>query len=115
MPAISTKLATSPNIATGEMSLLFMCPGCGRTHPVRIVGHDPWDWNRDALRPVFKPSVKTTYDGPDAGLDGAPPAVCHLHVGCNGAAPGQIAFLADSTHALAGQTVDLPDLPEHMQ
>ena len=36
--------------------------------------------------------------------------VCHSFVGCNGALPGQIIFLSDCTHDLAGQVVDLADL-----
>ncbi|MCZ4340562.1 hypothetical protein O4H52_03015 [Sphingomonadaceae bacterium G21617-S1] len=52
-----------------------------------------------------------SYNGPDAGQideDGhrAPPAVCHSFV-----RNGQIEFLSDCTHALAGQTVPLPPFP----
>ncbi len=44
-----------------------------------------------------------TYEGKDAGLAGAPPAVCHTFV-----TDGRIQFLGDCTHVMAGQTVDLP-------
>lgn len=61
-----------------------------------------WSFNGNYERPTFQPSVLVTYDGPDAGQDGAPPAVCHSFV-----TDGQIQFLGDCTHALAGQTVPL--------
>lgn len=53
-----------------------------------------------------------TYNGADAGeldADGfrAPPAVCHSFI-----RDGQIQFLSDCTHALAGQTVPLPAWPD---
>ena len=35
--------------------------------------------------------------------------VCHSFVGCNGAQPGEIIFLPDSTHHLAGQVRPLPE------
>lgn len=100
----------SPVLCRGGDLLVFKCPGCQRNHGVRIRAlsspgdHDGpgWEWNGDAERPTFSPSVLVTYDGTDAGIDGAPPAVCHSFV-----VDGQIQFLADSTHGLAGQTVTL--------
>lgn len=123
------------NVAGGGLS--FLCPGCasvpttgtGRCAHTVWVGEGPgerWGWNGDAERPVFTPSVLVTH-----GL-WTPPVtpenieqwrierweqrkvqyVCHSFVGCNGAQPGQIIFLGDCTHALAGQTVDLPPWPE---
>jgi hypothetical protein len=63
-----------------------------------------WSFNGDLAKPVFGPSILSRYDTPEKKH------VCHSFVGCNGAAPGQIIFLGDCTHALAGQTVELPDL-----
>ncbi|WP_164828247.1 hypothetical protein [Sinorhizobium medicae] len=57
--------------------------------------------------PTFTPSVLVTNNGPDAGKDGPPPAICHSFV-----TDGRIQFLADCTHALAGQTVDMPGWEE---
>lgn len=37
------------------------------------------------------------------------PRICHSFVSCNGAQPGEIVFLSDSTHHLAGQVRPLPD------
>lgn len=89
----------------------FWCPGCETAHVVRVepayTGQYPcWGFNGDGDRPTFAPSVLVRYPGPDAGQNGAPPAVCHSFV-----TDGRIQFLDDCTHSLAGQTVDLPDFP----
>ncbi|WPY93145.1 DUF6527 family protein [Limimaricola variabilis] len=82
----------------------FMCPGCGTMHVVTIDGDRPphWDWNGDADAPTFQPSVLVTMPDPDR--PGVNLSICHSFV-----RDGRIQFLGDSTHALAGQTVDLPD------
>lgn len=98
--------------------LLFWCPGCDEAHQIRVEGPSPgcWGFNGDYDRPTFSPSVKVTgkrritdeeYDRIVAGekLD-IPDMVCHSFV-CD----GQIQFLADSTHPLAGQTVPLSAFP----
>lgn len=108
--------------------LHFWCPGCDGAHMVGVgIGPGPrWDWNRSGDAPTFSPSVLVT--GTDFTEEGwamlergeQPPGGkypsramrCHSLVGCNGALPGQIKFLSDCTHALAGQTVELPDWPE---
>jgi len=89
----------------------FRCPGCERDHSVSLGDGATWSWNGDTDRPTLSPSVLVTYNGSDAGQmddDGhrAPPAVCHSFV-----RDGQIEFLTDCTHALAGQTVPLPPCP----
>ncbi len=101
MAALSKKLRS---LEGGR--LMFWCPGCDGAHQVGV-GQGPgprWGYNGNPDRPTFTPSVLVTYNGPDAGIDGAPPAVCHSFV-----TDGRIQFLGDCTHALAGQTVDLPD------
>lgn len=82
----------------------FMCPGCGTMHQVRVEGEGRplWDWNRDAEAPTFSPSVLVTMPDPD--LPGVNLSTCHSFV-----RNGRIQFLDDCSHALAGQTVDLPD------
>jgi len=84
----------------------FHCPGCRKPHVVNV-SPGGWGFNGNYERPTFTPSVLVTYNGPDAGADRgdgdrAPPAVCHSFV-----TDGQIQFLGDCTHALAGQTVPL--------
>ena len=81
--------------------LLFWCPGCNGAHMINV-SPGRWGFNGNFERPTFTPSILVRYDGPDAGVDDAPPAVCHSFV-----TDGQIQFLGDCTHALAGQTVAL--------
>ena len=108
----------------------FDCPGCALHHDGAFGAHvlpvdwtppgmvrsphagKPWGFNGDMERPVFSPSILSRQSG--AMVDGVrgPDFVCHSFIGCNGAQPGQIVFLDDCTHALAGQTVDLPELAE---
>jgi hypothetical protein len=68
------------------------CPGCNKPH---VVGTG-WHFNGDMERPTFEPSVLVTGGGD-------PTYRCHSYV-----TGGRIQFLSDCSHALAGQTVDLP-------
>lgn len=81
----------------------FWCPGCQCEHPFRIKSHLPdlevWEWNQDMEKPTFSPSL-LCYPNTAHGR-------CHCFV-----RDGRIEFCSDCDHALAGQTVDLPDLPE---
>lgn len=109
----------------GQAGYNFYCPGCREFHTVRTEGGPSrWSFNGDVDLPVFGPSVlvsgKQTVrdaDGKWTGdfvLDAAGnplPMRCHSFVGSSGAKPGEIIFLADSTHALAGKTVELPPWP----
>lgn len=91
--------------------LRFHCVGCNRDHYIQCGAPDGpnWRWNGDAEKPTFTPSVLVTYDGADAGEDGAPPARCHSFV-----TDGMIRYLDDCTHGLAGTTIVLTDLePRH--
>jgi hypothetical protein len=99
--------------ANGQLRIIeggrvaFMCPGCKSFHMIRVQGEGGpiWTWNGSHDAPTFTPSVLLTYNGPDAGINGAPPAVCHSFV-----TDGRIPLLSDCTHDLAGQPVDLPDV-----
>lgn len=119
------------NVAGG--GLAFWCQGCKEAHVVWVgEGQGPrWGWNGDAERPVFTPSVRVTGRSFTAKgkadfhawhMSGCPkPAPqfdaadtrCHTFVGCNGAQPGEIIFLSDCTHELAGQTLPLAEMPAH--
>jgi hypothetical protein len=82
---------------------LFFCPGCKRPHAVGVKGAGAWGYNDNPDRPTFMPSVGVNLD---RWASGEPR--CHSFV-----TDGRIQFLTDSDHLLAGQTVDLPDWPEH--
>lgn len=100
----------------------FMCPGCGELHQVAVAGdtRPAWDFNGDFDRPTFSPSVLVRghqlsrdengkWNGEwERDATGNPiPSVCHSFV-----RDGQIQFLSDCTHDLAGQTVVMPSMEE---
>lgn len=121
----------SPILRSAEGGhLLFRCPGCDELHMIRVAeGTGPgWGYNGNPDAPTFTPSVLVTSGHytpggrPDKGCwctynaakieKGEEPSdfkcgVCHSFV-----TDGRIQFLGDCTHALAGQTVDLPPVDE---
>lgn len=80
---------------------VFHCPGCERPHTVRVKGDGAWGWNGDVERPTLTPSVFVNAPGPYF-TDSAPS--CHSFVN-----DGHIQFLGDCSHAMAGETVPLPE------
>lgn len=112
--------ARSPILRTVEGgNFSFWCPGCQQQHVVAVGtpfrNGARWSFNGVVDRPTFSPSIhiKTGHY-----VDGTPREdcwlckkgsvackVCHSYV-----TDGRIQFLPDCTHALAGQTVDLPAL-----
>lgn len=86
------------------------CPGCNRIHQIAVDAPfrngARWTFDGNAESPTFSPSVSVLLR-PSMGAD-RPERRCHYFIRA-----GRIEFCADSTHALAGQTVDLPDLPAH--
>lgn len=90
----------------------FWCPGCDSLHTVRIDGSQyAWGYNDDPDKPTFTPSVKVTWPAnPNATeefKEWRTERICHSFV-----TDGRIHFLTDSSHSLAGTTVDLPEFPE---
>lgn len=89
--------------------LAFSCPGCNAIHQVKIRGPHAWGYNDDAEAPTFTPSILVTWpanpEAIEAFKEWRTERRCHSFV-----TDGQIQFLGDCTHALAGQTVTLPDL-----
>lgn len=81
-------------------SLWFFCPGCDAPHSLNVgAGPGPrWGYNDNPEAPTFTPSVLASW------TERAAKKVCHSFV-----TEGRIQYLADCTHTLAGQTVDLPD------
>ncbi len=84
--------------------LIFHCPGCGYEHRVTVnenrnAAGASWSWNGSMTAPTFSPSILV--NGFDASVR------CHSFV-----KDGQIQFLTDSYHELAGKTVPLPELPQ---
>lgn len=81
----------------------FMCPGCKCSHGVRVKSDGTpgpvWGWNGSIEKPTFNPSILVRWNTPKGERR------CHSFV-----RDGKIQFLSDCTHALAGQTVELPEL-----
>lgn len=115
-----SKLLRDQEDGRGGTQLAFQCPGCKTAHAVGIgAGAGPrWGYNGNAEKPTFTPSVlvrrhEMSEEGnrmlgagerPPNGRYPGREMVCHSFV-----TDGRIQFLGDCTHALAGQTVDLPD------
>lgn len=126
MSAASSKLRLGQDGA-----VTFWCPGCKDYHTI-YTGTGPgarWGWNGNSDRPTFTPSVlvRSGHYAPgfsnndncwckynaEQGAKGEKPAPfkcgqCHTFI-----TDGRIQFLGDCSHELAGQTVELPDLPHH--
>jgi hypothetical protein len=90
---LSTKLRD-----TGDGALMHWCPGCKGRHLIETqepnVNGAMWKWDGNAETSTFSPSINIV-------------GRCHYFI-----TAGKIQFCGDSTHELAGQTVDLPDFPE---
>lgn len=84
---------------------IFFCPGCKDTHAVNQAGLR-WLYNGDPDKPTFSPSILVTYGGVDADDEDGLPSRCHSFV-----RDGMIQFLSDCSHALKGQTVEIPEWP----
>jgi len=98
---VGVKLSVSP-----EGYAVFKCPGCSYNHHIRVRANGAtelpppiWDWNGSETTPTVSPSINFQ----TVGSDGVS-VVCHSFVEL-----GKIRFLDDCTHALKGQTVEIPD------
>jgi hypothetical protein len=83
------------------------CPACEAMHDFAV--EQPfrngalWSFNGDGDAPTFSPSMNIAVGPfPDGSIKR-----CHYIL-----TAGRIAYCGDSTHALSGQTVDLPDIPD---
>lgn len=118
------KLYRTSNWREGMPDVHFTCPGCNCDHGVWINKANSlkaqWVFNGDMDKPTFTPSILIRWVGwpdeaerdengklilgEDGRIKGAKDMVCHSFV-----TNGMIQFLSDCTHALAGQTVELPE------
>lgn len=92
----------SPILEEADEVYYFFCPGCRYDHPVNTNpnnGKPVWGFNGDVNKPTFTPSLLVH--------DHYPASRCHSFI-----TNGQIQFLSDYFHHLAGQTVDLPILED---
>lgn len=99
-----------------EVWLWFWCGGCQTHHAVTV---PRWSWNGDLEKPTFRPSVLVRGTVPLSDAEAAAVMAgepfqpqdftCHSYV-----TDGRIEYLSDSTHRLAGTTVDLPPISDSM-
>ena len=88
----------------------FWCPGCNRAHAI----DEKWKYNGNSDKPTISPSilVRGTVDLTEDECRRIinrekvipKPLICHSFV-----REGNIQFLPDCTHALAGKTVEIPE------
>lgn len=95
----------------GTKYYLIECPACGHGH----MFDSRWTFNGDFDKPTFRASMLSKFRHPK-GYSNDNPApkgwvgeyvyeVCHSFV-----TDGMIQFLGDCTHAMAGKTVELPNV-----
>jgi hypothetical protein len=112
MEQIHSKLRRAVN------GYIHWCPGCNESH----ILPDTWQFNGNIESPTFHPSFKHTgisrefIDGNWTGnwIKDANGIViqrlCHYML-----TNGVLHYCVDCSHELVGQSVPLPDLPEHMR
>lgn len=109
----------SPVAHHADGRVFFWCEACACRHVVEVSDPAPvarrWGWNGDLVRPTFTPSVRVTWRWPRMGAEAfgshTVPAdgrlCCHFFV-----TDGQIRYLGDCTHGMAGQTRPLVRLED---
>lgn len=92
------------------------CPACDESHVVTVDRSGApgitWEWDGSLDAPTINPSLlvrghqwpeEFSFHKPNHHVAPGEPIVCHSFIRA-----GQIEYLSDSTHNLAGQTVPLP-------
>lgn len=80
--------------------IAFRCPACDLAHHIETAPGG-WVWNGDTLLTTLRPSLLVHSH---ERWQEPPTPRCHSFV-----TGGRIYYLNDCTHALAGQTVDIPE------
>jgi hypothetical protein len=88
----------------GDPDYVFECPGCECHHGIWTSGRNQnkaiWQFNGDLNKPTVSPSIRVRFHHKEKGN-----IVCHSFI-----KNGVIEFCKDSTHALAGKTVELKEI-----
>ena len=102
----SSTVQISGKLRKGRSARFWFCPACEEMHPLPF----GWVFNDDVNAPTFQPSFKHCWKAVEPNPEtpaGRPARCCHYII-----TRGQVAYCSDCTHALAGQTIPMPDLPE---
>lgn len=92
------------------------CPACEEMHAFALDGKNSrgaqWRWDGNVEFPTFTPSMNiiTNPKNDKDHQPHLPTDVCHYFL-----RGGIIEYLGDCTHAMKGQKVPLPPLPEHLR
>lgn len=109
----------SPELRRTATGYSYWCPACEEMH---VIPDKRWSFNGDLEHATFIPSVKITgvqqviergeWTGEWVrGTDGRPlPMCCHYNL-----TNGVLIYHGDCLHALSGQKVPLPDIPEFLR
>ena len=89
---------------SSETMLWFWCPGCDEAHAVPVDGPRRWTWDGNLDAPTLSPSLLVR------GGSGGSDAICHSFVRA-----GRMQFLGDCSHAMRGQHVAIPPLPDWLR
>lgn len=90
--------------AGGNRFIIWWCPGCDEPHSVPIEGPKAWGFQGPDDKPTLTPSV-LVYEVKNGNEVIIPRCHCYVRT-------GQVQFLNDCGHKMAGKLVDLPDWPE---
>ena len=98
--------ASGPDGRTG-IGYAHWCPACKETHAFAVdrpfSNGAKWSFDGNIDAPTFAPSMNIGIGPfPDGHIER-----CHYFL-----KGGQLQYISDCTHAMAGQTVPLPELPE---
>ncbi len=114
MEIVSAKLGRTHHDARHDYGghLAHWCPACKELHEIAVDrpfrNGARWTWDGNGAAPSFSPSMNIRVGPyPQSSKKAGHVDVCHYFVRA-----GRIEYLGDCTHVMAGQTVDMPDLPE---
>lgn len=95
---METKFKTSKILKSYLGQPTIYCPGCKAIHYF----DERWTYNDNPEAPTFRPSMVWGVSTPSRK--------CHSFV-----TDGQIQFLDDCCHWLAGHTVPIPEIPDYFE
>lgn len=104
------------DLGLDTLGVRWWCPGCGDHHVVPYTGENAWDWNQSLTEPTLNPSILVlsrnkliNEDLPSDKLLSASNITttpqCHSFM-----KDGNLIFLGDSTHYLAGKSVEMVNI-----
>lgn len=103
---------SQPVLRSIDGRLFHWCPACERLHPLPS-DTGKWAFDGNMERPTFSPSFKHYLNGDKGAFrqivsdKNGRQVICHYIL-----TAGVLNFCSDCTHAMAGQAVPLPPIPD---